>query len=91
MTLKLGINHQVLEYYQVCSNYDPEMTLTYLTARSNLVFYAFVWETGKTMDFSETIVANDTRVAGFQLGPTFPPRFGPSPYLALTLLGRKCL
>ena len=25
-------------------------------ARSNLVLYAFVWEKGKTMDFSETIV-----------------------------------
>ena len=56
MTLKVGMQHQVLEYYQVCSNDDPEMTLTYFRARSNLVLYAFVWEKGKTMDFSETIV-----------------------------------
>ena len=44
MTLKLGMQHQVLEYYQVCSNDDPGLTLTYSTARSNLVHYAFVWE-----------------------------------------------
>ena len=43
MTLKLGMQHRVLEYYQVCLNDDPELTLTYLTARSTLVPYAFVW------------------------------------------------
>ena len=53
--MKLGMKHQVLEYYHVCSNDDSELTLTYFTARSNLVPYAFVWENGKTMDFSETI------------------------------------
>ena len=44
MTLKLGMQDWVLEYYQVCSNDYPELTLTltYLTARSNLVLYAFV-------------------------------------------------
>ena len=31
------------------------MTLDF-TAWSNLVPYAFLWEKGKTMDFSETIV-----------------------------------
>ena len=40
----------------------PVLTLTYFTARSNLVHYAFVWEKGKTMDFSETIVVNDIKV-----------------------------
>ena len=62
MTLKLGMQHWVLEYYQVCSNDDPGLTLTYFTARSNLVPYAFVWEKGKTMDFSETIVVYDVKV-----------------------------
>ena len=62
MTLKLGMHHWVLKYYQVCSNDDPWLTLTYFTARSNLVPYAFVWENGKTMDFSETIVVCDIRV-----------------------------
>ena len=46
----------MLEYYQVCSNDDPGLTLTYCTGRSNLVPYAFLWEKGKTMDFSETTV-----------------------------------
>ena len=32
MTLKLGMQHWVLEYYRVCSNYDPGLTLTYFTA-----------------------------------------------------------
>ena len=54
MTLKLGMQHQVLDY-QVCSNDEPGLTLTYFNARSNLVPYAFVWEKGKTMFFSETI------------------------------------
>ena len=62
MTLKLGMHHWVLKYYQVCSNDDPELTLTYFTARSTLVPYAFVWEKCKTMDFSETIVVYDVKV-----------------------------
>ena len=53
----------IIEYYQVCSNDDPGLTLTYFTARSNLVPYAIVWEKGKTMDFSETIVVYDLKLA----------------------------
>ena len=63
MTFKFGMQHWVLEYYQVCSNDDPVLTLTYFTARSNLVPYAFVWEKGKTMDFSETIIVYDLKLA----------------------------
>ena len=63
MTLNLDMHHWVLEYYQVCSNDDPGLTSTYFTARSNLVPYAFVWEKGKTMDFSETIVIYDLKLA----------------------------
>ena len=63
MTLNLGVHNRVLEYYQVCSNDDPWLTLTYFTARSNLVPYAFVWEKGKTMDVSETIVVYDLKLA----------------------------
>ena len=62
MTLKLGMQHWVLKYYQVCSNDDPGLTLTY-TIRSNMVRYAFIWEKGKTMDFSETIVVYDLKLA----------------------------
>ena len=53
----------MLEYYRVYSNDDPKLTLTYFTARSNLVPYAFVWEKGKTMDFSETVVVYDLKLA----------------------------
>ena len=41
-----------------CSNDDPGLTLTYFTARSNLVPYAFVWEKGKIMDLK---LATDDR------------------------------
>ena len=63
MTLKPGMQHRVLEYYQVCSNDDPGMTLTYFTARSDLVPYVSVWEKRKTMDLSETIVIYDLKLA----------------------------
>ena len=63
MILNLGMHHRVLEYYQVCSNDDHGLTLTYFTARSNLVPNAFVWEKGKTMDFSETIVVYHLKLA----------------------------
>ena len=53
MTLKLSMHRRVFEFYmyQVCSNDDPGLTLTYFTARLYLVPYAFVWGKGKTMDF----------------------------------------
>ena len=45
----------------VCSNDDPRVTLTYFTARSNLVTLAFLWEKVKTVDFSETIAVSDLK------------------------------
>ena len=51
MTLKHGMQHRVLKYFQTYSNDDPGLTLTYFSARSNLVSYAFVWEKSKTIDF----------------------------------------
>ena len=30
MTLKLGMKHQAMELYKVCTNHDPGMTLTFL-------------------------------------------------------------
>ena len=63
MTLKLGMQHWVLKFYQLFSNDDPGMTLNYFTARSNLVPYAFVLEKGKIVDFSETIVVSDLKLA----------------------------
>ena len=41
MTLGLGIKHQGCRAYQVCSNDDPGLTLTYLMSRSNLLPNAF--------------------------------------------------
>ena len=39
--------------------------MTYFTARSNLVPFAFVCEKGNIMDFSETIVVYDIKVGRF--------------------------
>ena len=49
------------------SNYAPGLTLTYFTARSNLVLYALVWEKVKAMNFSETtyIVVYNIKVGRF--------------------------
>ena len=61
MILKVCMQQQVLKYYQVCSNDDTGLTLTYYTTRSSLVPCAFVLENVKTMDFSETIVVYDIK------------------------------
>ena len=58
-TWHVALGLQALQNY---INDDPGLTLTYFTARSNLVPYAFVWEKGKTMDFSETIVVYDLKL-----------------------------
>ena len=39
LSFYFGMLLRVLEYYQVCSNDDPGLTLTYFTARPNLVLY----------------------------------------------------
>ena len=41
--MKLGVNHQLLKYYDVFINDDPVMTLTQFMARSTWVAYAFEW------------------------------------------------
>ena len=54
--------HRGLQPIINCSNDDPGVTLTYFTARSNLVTYAFLLEKVKTVDFSKTIAASDLKV-----------------------------
>ena len=44
MTFGLGMWHWGSKAYQVCSNDDPRLTMTYLTSRSNLLPNAFKWE-----------------------------------------------
>ena len=62
ISMKLGMWHRGLQSIIICSNDDLWVTLTYFTARSNLVTYAFLWEKVKTVDFSETIAACDLKV-----------------------------
>ena len=44
MILTLDMQHREIELYNICINDDPGLTVTYLTARSNLVACAFEWE-----------------------------------------------
>ena len=44
VTLGLGMFHKGCGTYQVCSNDDPKLTLTYITSRSNLLPNAFKWD-----------------------------------------------
>ena len=63
MTLNVCIQHRVIKYYQVCSNDDPVLTLTYFMARSTLAPYAFVLvDVKKGIFFSETIAVYDIKV-----------------------------
>ena len=63
MTLKLRMQHRVHEYYHVCSNDDPGLTVTYFKSRSNLVPYAFAWE--KVKRFFRTIMVCDIKVGRY--------------------------
>ena len=60
--LGTGMYYRGLQPIIICSNDDPEVTLTYFTARSNLVTYAFLLEKVKTVDFSETNAACDLKI-----------------------------
>ena len=62
ISTKLGLLYQGLQPIIIYSNDDPGVTLTYFTARSNLVILAFLWEKVKTVDFSETTAVCDLKV-----------------------------
>ena len=44
ISMKLGLKHRWLKYYNVYINHDPVMTLTQFMARSTWVADAFEWE-----------------------------------------------
>ena len=66
MILKLGMQYRELKFYKVYINNNPGLNLTYLTARSNLVTWAFLWEKMKTENFSETIEACDLKIGRYR-------------------------
>ena len=45
------MQYWLIDYYQIYSNDDTGMTLTYFTAKSYLFPYAFVWEKDKNNMF----------------------------------------
>ena len=62
MTLKLGMQHRVLEYYQVYSNDDLVLTLLFYGKVKADPLCFCRGKKGKTMDFSERIVVYDIKV-----------------------------
>ena len=62
MSLKLSMQHEVLEHYQVCSNNDPGLTLTYFT-QGQIWSLMYGKKGKKKMDISETIVVYDLKLA----------------------------
>ena len=44
ISMKFGVKHQWLKYYNEYINHDPVMTLTQFIARSTWVAHAFEWE-----------------------------------------------
>ena len=44
ISMKLGVKHRWLKYYNVYINHDPVMTLTQFMARSTWDAHAFEWE-----------------------------------------------
>ena len=57
VTLGLGVYHLGCGAYQVCSNDDPRLTLTYYPPRSNLLPNAFRWDFFGKVDFFNTVDA----------------------------------
>ena len=60
MTLKVGMQHRVLEYYQVCSNGDPGLTLGQIW--SLMLLYV---KKSNITDFSEIIVVYEIKAGRF--------------------------
>ena len=61
MTWWLGMWHWGLGPIKVCSNSDPRL-ITYFTARSNLVSYAFIWRKTVRKSFNGRNLQQMTRV-----------------------------
>ena len=51
ISTKIGMKHRGLQPIIVYSNDDPRVTLTYFTARTNLVVWAFLWEKSENSGF----------------------------------------
>ena len=66
MILKLGMQYREFKFWKVYINNNPGLTLTYFTAMSNLVTWAFLWEKVETVTFSETIEACDLKVCRYR-------------------------
>ena len=60
--MKLCMKHQRPKPFIICANYDPGLTLTHFTARSNFATLAITWENVTLMDSLEFIASCDLEV-----------------------------
>ena len=60
--MKLCMKHQIPKPFIICANYDPRLTLTFFTARSNFATLAFTWENVTLMDSFEFNASCDLEV-----------------------------
>ena len=56
--MKLGMKQQRFKLIIFCSNYNPVLTLTYFTARSNCATSAFIYGENETMVDTLEIIAS---------------------------------
>ena len=57
--MKLCMKHQRPKPFIIFANFDPRLTLTYFTARSNFATQALTWENVTMMDSLEIIASCD--------------------------------
>ena len=57
--MKLYMKHQRPKPFIICANYDPGLTLTFFTARSNFATQAFTWENVTMMNSLEICASCD--------------------------------
>ena len=55
LALGLGMQHLGCGPYQICTNDESRLTLTYFMARSNLISNAFIWRKSENVHFSITV------------------------------------
>ena len=57
--MKLCMKHKRHKPFIICANYDPGLTLTSFTTRSNFATWAFTWENMTLLDSLEFIASCD--------------------------------
>ena len=63
--MKLCLKNQKNKPFIICTNYDPRLTLTFVTARLNFATLAFTWKNVTMMYFLEIIASCDLEFGSY--------------------------